>query len=82
MPGSDKAPRGKERRWLEMRAVFAWAVGSWLRPAGAVASWEQKPGRWELAREDSSDEQTRAPQSGAGHEPDREGAVQVQGTGT
>ncbi len=82
MSGSDKAPHGKERRWAEVRAVLAWAVGSWLLPAGAVANWEQKAGRWEMAREDSSDEQTRAPQSGAGHEPNREGATQVQGTGT
>lgn len=82
MPDIGKAPRGGERRWLEMRAVLAWAVGSWLRPGGSIAIWEQKAGHWELAREESSDAQTEAPQSGGGHEPNREGATQVQGTGT
>lgn len=32
------APGG---RWAELRAVLAWIVSSWRRPAAAEARWQQ-----------------------------------------
>jgi hypothetical protein len=32
-------------RWPAWRAALTWIVGSWVRPAGAAAHWEQDPKR-------------------------------------
>jgi hypothetical protein len=32
-------------RWPEWKAALGWIVGSWVRPAGAAARWEQNPKR-------------------------------------
>lgn len=45
----DAPPRGLlaalRAHWPAWRASLAWIVGSWVRPAGAAARWEQNPGR-------------------------------------
>ena len=40
----------RKQRWAEMRAALGWIARSWLRPAGAEATWEQ-PGHAPSDRE-------------------------------
>jgi hypothetical protein len=41
LPGPARAPS----RLAELRALVAWIVSSWLRPADAAAAWQQRTGR-------------------------------------
>ncbi|MHB1416951.1 MAG: hypothetical protein ACYC1C_17020 [Chloroflexota bacterium] len=41
-PEKTNVPGG---RWRELQADCAWIVGSWLRPAGSEAGWQQRLGR-------------------------------------
>ncbi|HEX5520212.1 MAG TPA: hypothetical protein VFX29_00900 [Longimicrobiaceae bacterium] len=48
------------RRWAELRAVLGWIAGSWARPAGSEARWEQ-PGSGRRGGSQPSGAQRTAP---------------------
>lgn len=54
MSSPNETKEKRVNRLHELWALVRWVIGSWVRPCGSVAIWEQQAGKEEMAWEHQS----------------------------